>query len=188
MVSRIEQEAEVATVVAPESWAKFFRYGMPIVPQWVTLEFLEQQSARAAELQQLLGEPFAAEYVPNSTFGDDDSDEVMGHLVSIDVPALEAAFDLRDEDLREQLAEWLAMIAGKFNQARHRLLADRPQTAGDERVISLFEVVDVAGRILYRSLSEADCRDFQRAMSSRCAVRSRDALLCSPAAAAGGAA
>lgn len=194
MVSRFEQDAEVACIEAPESWAEFYHENdhWRIAPAWMTLDHIEQQRAVADELQLHLGRQFEVDYSPNSTFGDDEDPglESMGHVISVGYkPELNVAFDLRDDDLCEQLAAWLAQIAGQFNQARHRLLAKAcDQPADDEAVITLFEAIDArTGRVLYRSLVESDCRDFQRGSPSPCEVRGRDALLCSPRMAGGAA-
>lgn len=198
MVSRIDQEADelVRIYEAPEEWARYFTsYGDHIVPEWIELADIQERRKIAADLQRILGKWFRVGYAPNVAYGQDgEYNNSMGHVltvgigrrVSYDFDGL--CYDLR-EDYREQIADWLGSIAAEFNRARHRLLAgDRPQLPDDEAVITVFEAVDARGRILYRSLVESDCFDFQRAAATPCEVRRRDALLCSVRATSGGAA
>jgi hypothetical protein len=177
---------DVFLVHAPESWAPYFKSGSAVVPSWLTERDILDRRAIAAELQKLLGAEFEIDYSPNAGT-DDFPPQSMGHVMGVTFRGeVDAGFDMRNANWRDDLAAWLGELAAAVTQARQRVLGIVPQPQPelpDAPLVTFHEAYDVAtDKVLFRSLNRADCLDFQRGAGSTCQVRDRDALLCSAAA------
>jgi len=183
----------VELVTAPAAWDRFFYgSGCHVVPAGMKRRDVLQRRSIASDLQQLLGKSFEVQFQPNGTL--DENDDSFGHVITVGYTSseslAEAAFDLR-ENYREQLAEWFSQFAAELCAAAGKLRANNsapPVESTSDSIVTIFEVVEVVtGKILHRSLHRADCLRFQVETTSRCFLRNRDAILCSPQVAGGAA-
>ncbi len=119
----------------PTAWAKLLGidpqsvYRGRGVPTWLTRPHLVASINRARELQELVGEQFVVEYLPDIMLEDDTA--AFGHLFTATIaPAqfdslTDATLDDREPDLAGQLQEWLLRSAAAFQAAAERIAASR---------------------------------------------------------------